>query len=211
MRLLLLEDQESSAETLIQGLEKIDSQYQIVHVKTVAQAIETLESDREFDVALVDLGLPDAQGEQAPASLCKKFTDLAVVIYTGDATPNLASDIMRMGAQDFISKGEHGPISIDRVLRFAIQRNQRVKALKEVANSDVLTGLLNRRGLQAAFDGFMLEQYGAKKNHLSLYTIDLDGFKAVNDDYGHPAGDLLLQQTGQRIQRKVIFFRTVLL
>ena len=64
--------------------------------------------------------------------------------------------------------------------------------LKELATTDGLTGLLNRRTFDAVFDG-ELSRTGRERQPLSLLMIDVDRFKAYNDRYGHPAGDKCLK------------------
>lgn len=64
-----------------------------------------------------------------------------------------------------------------------------------LARHDVLTGLLNRIGLER-----QLEECDASTTPLSLFYLDLDGFKAVNDRLGHAAGDSLLAMVGERLQ-----------
>jgi diguanylate cyclase (GGDEF)-like protein len=63
------------------------------------------------------------------------------------------------------------------------------------ANTDGLTGLPNR----AAFNTAMATVDCSQPGNWALFLIDLDGFKAVNDTYGHHAGDRLLVQVGQRL------------
>jgi diguanylate cyclase (GGDEF)-like protein len=58
---------------------------------------------------------------------------------------------------------------------------------------DILTGLLNRRGLYEKADG-LLRSVGVDDRPLSVLFADLDGFKAVNDRFGHDAGDKVLKQ-----------------
>jgi len=82
-------------------------------------------------------------------------------------------------------------------LQGAYERSCEVAAdLHEWAMHDELTGLLNRRGLIEKAKGG--EWQG---RNLCLMLLDLDGFKAVNDGYGHQAGDRLLREVGQRISR----------
>ncbi len=64
--------------------------------------------------------------------------------------------------------------------------------LKELATTDGLTGLLNRRTFDAVLDG-ELSRTGRERQALSLLMIDVDRFKAYNDRYGHPAGDKCLK------------------
>ncbi|MEV6279718.1 GGDEF domain-containing protein [Nocardia sp. NPDC051832] len=65
------------------------------------------------------------------------------------------------------------------------------------ALSDPLTGLLNRRGLDAHLSSAL---GGRARGHLFVATLDLDEFKAVNDTYGHPLGDKVLIHTAQRLR-----------
>jgi diguanylate cyclase (GGDEF)-like protein len=72
----------------------------------------------------------------------------------------------------------------------ALRNSLEYGKVKELSMRDGLTGLFNRRVLEE-----MLEIEGCKRQvtPLSLLVIDLDSFKLVNDTYGHPAGDLVLQ------------------
>jgi diguanylate cyclase (GGDEF)-like protein len=62
---------------------------------------------------------------------------------------------------------------------------------RHLAETDALTGLANR----ARFDARLRTAVG------TLFLIDLDGFKAINDVFGHPAGDVCLREAGQRLMR----------
>jgi diguanylate cyclase (GGDEF)-like protein len=66
------------------------------------------------------------------------------------------------------------------------------------ARQDSLTGLLNRHGLFQALDQAVAEARPGHREFAVLY-LDLDGFKAVNDTYGHAAGDALLKQVSERL------------
>ena len=70
--------------------------------------------------------------------------------------------------------------------------------LRSMAHTDLLTGLLNRRGLDEALQPLLL--HGPVGGRLAVYLLDLDGFKAVNDTLGHAAGDELLVGVAQRLR-----------
>ncbi|MDD2321299.1 MAG: GGDEF domain-containing protein [Geobacteraceae bacterium] len=80
----------------------------------------------------------------------------------------------------------------------ALRNSLEYGKVKELSMRDGLTGLFNRRVLEE-----MLEMEGCKRQvtPLSLLVIDLDNFKLINDTYGHPAGDLVLQ-TVARVLRE---------
>lgn len=75
------------------------------------------------------------------------------------------------------------------------------ETLRSMAHTDALTGLPNRRGLQ---DCLAIALRGAAHDRmLAVFLMDLDGFKPVNDRFGHDVGDALLVAVGQRIQAQL--------
>ncbi|WP_078321361.1 GGDEF domain-containing protein [Mycobacteroides chelonae] len=66
-----------------------------------------------------------------------------------------------------------------------------------LARHDELTGLLNRRGLQQACQDWV---GGNADTHVVVAVIDLNGFKSINDNHGHHAGDEVLRQTALKLQ-----------
>ena len=67
----------------------------------------------------------------------------------------------------------------------------------ELATVDPLTGLRNRRGFFQALDQAILDDHNSYSIGVGL--LDIDGFKPINDIYGHPAGDQVLQEVGRRL------------
>lgn len=92
-------------------------------------------------------------------------------------------------------------------LRAQAAKAQAQEALRErdlmqsLANTDPLTGLSNRRGLQHALHSALA--HCSPQRLVALYLMDLDGFKPVNDSHGHDVGDELLVAVGQRLQASV--------
>lgn len=70
--------------------------------------------------------------------------------------------------------------------------------LRSLAQRDPLTGLYNRRGMEAVLAKHLPE--AGEDKLLAVYLMDLDGFKAVNDRHGHAMGDQLLVFAGQRLR-----------
>ncbi len=77
-------------------------------------------------------------------------------------------------------------------------REEREKQLVYNAHYDSLTGLLNRRSFYSSIS-MILNKDGLRP--FALFFMDIDGFKKVNDDFGHDIGDLLLIEISKRIQK----------
>jgi diguanylate cyclase (GGDEF)-like protein len=72
----------------------------------------------------------------------------------------------------------------------------KLKAIEKLASRDSLTGLGNRRGAEGRMDWCI-----AQEQTFCVVLVDLDGFKKVNDKYGHEAGDDLLKQFSEELQK----------
>ena len=75
----------------------------------------------------------------------------------------------------------------------ARQLREVLRRLQAAARTDPLTGLLNRRALEDAFE-MELSRAARGKFGVGVVMLDLDGFKAFNDEFGHPAGDAALER-----------------
>ena len=80
--------------------------------------------------------------------------------------------------------------------------DQRETGLLHLAHLDPLTGLGNGRLLRSRLD-YEIARHHRHRRQMALLVLDLDGFKGVNDRFGHPAGDELLREVARRLQRTV--------
>ncbi|QRE73634.1 GGDEF domain-containing protein [Methylobacterium aquaticum] len=109
---------------------------------------------------------------------------------------DMSHDILAAMFGLFLVGALHSVVSAHRT---AIRQIRLRLDMAALARSDALTGLANRLGLRRAFAGLP----GTGDDSVAVHCFDLDGFKPVNDRYGHAAGDALLQELGARLNRLV--------
>jgi diguanylate cyclase (GGDEF)-like protein len=78
------------------------------------------------------------------------------------------------------------------------ERSDAEQRARHMADTDSLTGFLNRRALMAAGQ-ILIAEATARNRHVAMFLLDLDHFKTVNDIHGHAAGDSILQVAARRI------------
>jgi diguanylate cyclase (GGDEF)-like protein/PAS domain S-box-containing protein len=87
------------------------------------------------------------------------------------------------------------------IARDVTERKRADSELLYKASHDPLTGLLNRAAFEEGLAQALRRGRRTPGKEIALYLVDLDGFKGVNDNYGHPAGDQALQQLAVRLTR----------
>jgi diguanylate cyclase (GGDEF)-like protein len=152
-------------------------------------------------LVLLDLDLPGLSGFEVLRRLKDMTTtqQVPVIVLSANTQPEDKVTAFELGAVDFITKPfEFTELQVR--VRSALRLHQLVQMLSQKAQIDGLTGLWNR----ALFDRRMGEEFARSVRHghaLSLAMIDIDHFKAVNDTFGHPAGDLVLHGIAKVLQR----------
>lgn len=90
-------------------------------------------------------------------------------------------------------------VKVNAELRSEVVRRRRLEAeLKELAATDPLTGIANRRSFNEAMTE-CLETADGNAPQAALILFDIDDFKAINDHHGHPAGDMVLQSIARNV------------
>lgn len=95
------------------------------------------------------------------------------------------------------AKSDQGAQVIEGVLYDVTERRRAERAIRDRADTDIITGLKNRAACETAIDG-CIARLGSD-DQLAVLFIDLDGFKGVNDRHGHEAGDRVLKACAERI------------
>ena len=133
LRILLVEDNPGDADFILELLPATGQPG--FHIETVVRLSEALEraNNQPFDVVLLDLGLPDAQGLPTYHRMRHVQPDLPVIVLTGTDDQELAVIAVRDGAQDFLVKGLFNQGLLTRAIRYAIERQKSQAILHQSA------------------------------------------------------------------------------
>ena len=205
-RILLLEDRASSVDQIRAACRDRHA----VDVETDPAEALLRATEGGYDLVVVSLGLRGAD----PLRLCAQVRALArtrdlpiLLLAEGEDRARLLRGL-ELGVNDYLTRPLDRNELAARVRtqirwkRYADRLRGDLHASMEMAIVDALTGLHNRRYFETHYPG-LVEQAARKGRPLSLLVLDIDFFKAVNDTYGHDAGDEVLKSFAARA-RKVV-------
>jgi diguanylate cyclase (GGDEF)-like protein len=197
--ILIVDDEVSNIEILSAALE---DDYEICFATSAEEAYELLRTVMP-DLVLLDVLMPGTSGYD----VCRRIksdallADIPIIFATalgneGDEVAGLA-----LGAIDYITK-PISPVIVKARVHNHLEMKRMRDQLAELAVTDALTGLGNRRRLAAALtqEAARLSRSGES---LSVIILDIDFFKRFNDRYGHAAGDSCIIQVAATLNRAV--------
>jgi C4-dicarboxylate-specific signal transduction histidine kinase len=127
---LLIEDNPGDRGLISQMLAEVSGvDFQLCFTESLADGLGELNGSR-FDVALVDLSLPDADGLEACLQVRARAPKIPIVVLTGLDDSEIAIEALQQGAQDYLVKGQIDSNLLSRSLRYAIERNKAEVALE---------------------------------------------------------------------------------
>ncbi len=203
-RVLLVDDHPRSAARLLDVLSKANDAF----AERDAQAALTKLAESNFDLLVVSLSLQSSDGLR----LCSQVRSLErtrhlpviMLVEPGDESRLLRG--LDMGVNDYLMR----PIDRHELLarvKTQIKRKRHSDFLRhrlaesvELSVTDALTGLHNRRYMEGHLRTLVSEAIRTGRG-LSMLVADIDHFKAVNDTYGHDAGDAVLKEFAARLKR----------
>jgi diguanylate cyclase (GGDEF)-like protein len=171
-----------------------------LEVSSGEEALATVRANPDaIEAVVLDVTMPGMDGFQVLSQLKAdpRSTLIPIVFLSAAARESDVVRGVRAGAIDYLSKPFSGPILVTKIkavlARARAERalHDKLRSAEENATTDGLTGLSNRR----AFDQRLSEMVANAVRHnepLSLVMLDIDHFKAINDDLGHLVGDLAL-------------------
>jgi diguanylate cyclase (GGDEF)-like protein len=165
-------------------------------VARVRRAVE----EHAFDCVVLALGGTGPDALETLDAVLSSVPDLPVVVLVRGDDSSLAEHAIHAGAQDYLLEAETDGDALRTAIRYAIARKRTEAALARQALHDSLTGLPNR-DLMLDRLNVALARSRRRPAAVALLFLDLDGFKHVNDSLGHEAGDEVLVEVAQRLQR----------
>ncbi|MFO1132526.1 MAG: PleD family two-component system response regulator [Hyphomicrobiales bacterium] len=207
-RVLVLDNRAAPADR-IRNL--LSPKHEVTVVGDPQQAFEAFGAAQGgFDLIVVNLDLDGADGLRICSQLksveTTRQTPILILVEPEDHQRLLRA--LDMGVNDYLIRPIDRQELLARVAtqvrrhRYTEQLRLTVRASMEMAVTDALTGLYNRRYLETQLVQ-LIEQSVDRGKVLSLLTLDIDFFKSVNDTYGHDAGDRVLQEVAGRIRGSV--------
>jgi PAS domain S-box-containing protein len=187
LKVLLVEDNPDHVLLTRTRLAMTRGVWELESAETLAQALTRLQKGG-VDAVLLDLVLPDARGIEAVDRMCSEFPDVPVVCLTSFADEAMGMVAVRRGAQDYLVKTQVERFTLDRSLRYAIERARaeqtaaRLAAIVESSN-DAIVGM-TLAGTITSWNAGAETMFG----------------RAVGDVLGQPVSLLVPEDTPARLQ-----------
>lgn len=181
----------------------LKEQYEVYTVNSGEEALTFLEQQEPVDMILMDIMMPEMSGKEAAKRIKEReeWSRIPLIFLTADSDPETEVECLNWGADDFIIKPFVPLVMQTRVsrileiydLRKELERKleKRTRQMEKAtlkSLTDALTGLHNRDYLEKNLTPWLAEGGVG-----TLFMIDLDNFKTMNDTYGHIMGDKTLQ------------------
>ena len=198
LRFLVIEDGPELTARLEEMLDATFGDHPDITVSTeVEDAVERLSSG-EFDVCFLDHHFAGADARDLLMRVDVQRLLTAVIFFTDQANREVAYGALRLGVDDLLVKSKFDRFELEKSVAYAMYRKFRQVELQKSTLKDALTGIGNRVLFQEQLKTAMAR---AKRDgeRVGILYLDIDGFKPVNDTYGHETGDKLLQSIAERL------------
>ena len=199
MKVLIAEDEPVSRRLLEVFLSKWG--YDAVVTCDGSEAWEVLQKPEAPNLVISDWMMPHMDGLE----LCRRIREMErseysyFIILTAKERKEDVIQGLEAGADDFLTKPFH-----QEELKYRVQIGERIINLEhrilQLATTDYLTGVLNRRAFMERMEE-EIHRSNRENAPFSLILADIDYFKRVNDEYGHQAGDLVLQRFTEQLSK----------
>ena len=171
----------------------------VTALKSGRIALDYIQRNGFPDLILLDVNMPEMDGFETLKLLKKKMTpanEVPIVFLTAEDGQEQETRGLESGAMDYIKKPFDPEVLLSRVHKI-LDIQKQMKHFARNAETDQLTGFLNKAASEARMDKLCAEENGL------LCVLDLDAFKMVNDIFGHDAGDQVLVMFSRVLKRNL--------
>lgn len=205
-RILIIEDRPETVAWFVGALEANNN---ISSVDTFEEALVRVRGG-DYDLIIVSLGVRGFDGLR----LCSQLRSLPqgrhvpILVIVSEGDKRKLNQALEMGVNDYLTRPVDKNEMVARVRtqlrkkRYADHLRQNVELSLEMAVTDQLTGLHNRRYMSRHLEN-LLSQSKQTGKPLAFAIMDIDFFKTVNDTYGHDIGDEVLREFASRVTANV--------
>lgn len=135
LQILVIEDSATDRKLVDLYLRKSDLPCELQFAETLSEAASSL-SARMSDVVLLDLNLPDSVGLETFLALHTQFPAIPIVVLSGQSDHEISIGALRHGAQDYLPKAEFSSNSLARSIRYAVERNDRERLVRQLSDTE---------------------------------------------------------------------------
>ena len=196
-RILIIDNDEASAEYYAGALRAAGMDVKVLH--DVPELLHVMGEYRP-ELVLMDVAIPDCSSIDL-AHLIRQdnvYLDVPIVFLSNDSDLEKQLSAIESGADDFLTK----PILPMHLASAVSSRALRYRALRSLIMRDSLTGLLNHSAIKEHL-GREIVRAHRSATQLSLAMVDIDLFKQINDNYGHPVGDQVIRAVSRVLQQRL--------
>ena len=201
-RILIIEDRPESVAWFTGALQPT---HDVSSVDTFEEALVRVRGG-DFDLIVVSLGVRGFDGLRLCSQLrsLPEARNVPILVVVSDGDRRKLTQALEMGVNDYLTRPVDRNELVARVRtqlrkkRYADRLRHNVQLSLEMAITDQLTGLHNRRYMARHLDNLMKAANKSGKP-LAFVIMDIDYFKAVNDTHGHDIGDEVLREFAKRI------------
>ena len=174
LKVLVVEDNPADARLVREMLAQAEGQsFKVQCAETLVGALEAL-AHEEFNLALVDLGLPDSQGLATFETIQRHANGLPVVVFTGVTNEMLALTAVARGAQDYLVKNRMTSQALVRVLQYAMARQKGQTPQGEKAKARMLGVMGVKGGVGSTTLAAHVATEWARQSNETVLLVDLD-------------------------------------
>jgi two-component system, cell cycle response regulator len=204
--ILIVDDRQASGDRLLHmlvGDHKVD-------VQTDPNEALFHAAEGAYDLLIVSLGLENFDGLRLCSQLrsLERTRNVPILAIADADNNNRLVRALEIGVNDYLTR----PIDKNELMarvRTQIRKKRYTERLRdnvqmsiEMAITDALTGLHNRRYMEGHI-GTLVEEASARGKPLTVLVVDIDYFKSINDSWGHDAGDDVLREFALRIRKSI--------